>query len=36
MVRKMAKIKENMNSGMEGKLKKFEEIMGYSLSDKQS
>jgi len=31
---KMAKVKENIDSGLEGKLKKFEAIMGYSLSDK--
>jgi hypothetical protein len=33
---KMAKIKENMDNGIESKLKKFEEIMGYSILDKQS
>lgn len=32
----MAKIKENMDNGIEGKLKRFEEIMGYSISDKRS
>jgi len=35
-MKKMAKIKENMDNYIEGKLKRFEEIMGYSLSDKQS
>jgi hypothetical protein len=35
-MRKMAKIKENMDNCIEGKLKRFEEIMGYSLLDKQS
>jgi len=30
----MAKIKENIDNGLEGKLKRFEAIMGYSLSDK--
>lgn len=32
----MAKIKENMDNSIEGKLKRFEEIMGYSISDKRS
>jgi hypothetical protein len=33
---KMAKIKDNMDNGIEGKLKRFEEIMGYSILDKRS
>jgi hypothetical protein len=36
VMRKMAKIKENMDNSIEGKLKRFEEIMGYSISDKRS
>jgi len=35
-MRKMAKIKENIDKSIEGKLKRSEEIMGYSISDKQS
>jgi len=31
VVREMAKIKENIDNGLEGKLKRFEAIMGYSL-----
>jgi hypothetical protein len=31
MIRKVAKIKENMDNCIEGKLKRFEEIMGYSI-----
>jgi len=33
---KMAKIKEIIDSSIEEKFSRFEEIMGYSLSDKQS
>jgi hypothetical protein len=32
----MAKVKENIDSGIKKKLRRFEEIRGYSLSDKQS
>jgi len=32
----MVKIKEIIDSGIEGKLKRFEEINGYSISDKRS
>jgi hypothetical protein len=35
-MKEMSKIKEIMGNGIEGKLKRFEEIRGYSLSDKQS
>jgi hypothetical protein len=35
-MRKMAKIKENMDNCIEGKLKRSEEIMGYSILDKRS
>jgi predicted alpha/beta superfamily hydrolase len=35
-MRKVAKIKEIIDNGIEGNLKRFEAIMGYSLSGKLS
>jgi hypothetical protein len=35
-VKKMAKVKEIIDNDIEGKLKRFEEIRGYFLWDKQS